>query len=104
MKYKLFRSLGEIDVNYEQHELVAVEYGASIDDVVPALVKDIEDDLLSTPEYAKCRVAGFSPQPSDDVFGRYEYTMLGVVYPPYASENILIEFGVTEEEGSEYEA
>jgi len=32
---------------------------------------------------------------------RYDYEMMGIVYPPNASENILIDFGIVEEEGDE---
>ena len=37
MKYKLFRSPGNLDKAVRKHELVAVETGKSIDDVADAL-------------------------------------------------------------------
>lgn len=38
MKYKLFRSPGNLDKAVRKHELVAVETGKSIDDVANALI------------------------------------------------------------------
>ena len=37
MKYKLFRSPGDLDKAVRKHELVAVETGKSIDDVADVL-------------------------------------------------------------------
>lgn len=49
MKYKLFRSPGDLDKAVRKHELVAVETGKNIDDVVDALIRAVRDDL------AECR-------------------------------------------------
>ena len=45
MKYKLYRSFGDLDKDVKKHELVAVEYGSTIEDVEDALIKDVADDL-----------------------------------------------------------
>ena len=73
MKYKLFRSPGNLDKAVRKHELVAVETGKNIDDVAEALIRDV-------------RVR------------RYRYEMMGIVYPKYAEENVLIDYGIIEEE------
>ena len=52
MKYKLFRSPGNLDKAVRKHELVAVETGKSIDDVANALIRAVRDDLAEMPEYA----------------------------------------------------
>lgn len=39
MKYKLFRSPGNLDKAVRKHELVAVETGKNIDDVAEALIR-----------------------------------------------------------------
>ena len=54
MKYKLFRSPGDLDKAVRKHELVAVETGKNIDDVVDALIRAVRDDLAEMPEYAHC--------------------------------------------------
>ena len=54
MKYKLFRSPGDLDKAVRKHELVAVETGKSIDDVANALIRAVRDDLAEMPEYAHC--------------------------------------------------
>ena len=51
MKYKLFRSPGNLDKAIRKHELVAVETGKNIDDVAEALIRDVRDDLAEMPEY-----------------------------------------------------
>ena len=105
MKYSLYRSFGDLDKNVKKHEIVAVEFGKSIGEVTYALIKDVEDDLAATPEYEHCKTAAYAPElirPSRSV-KRYQYEMTGVVYPPYASENILIEYGVLVKEETDEE-
>ena len=87
MKYKLFRSPGDLDKAVRKHELVAVETGKSI------------DDLAEMPEYAHCETAAYAPEPIQEHrrVRRYQYEMMGVVYPQYAEKNILIDYGVIEE-------
>ncbi len=51
MKYKLFRSPGDLDKAVRKHELVAVETGKNIDDVADALIRAVRDDLA--PQYAE---------------------------------------------------
>ena len=40
MKYKLYRSFGDIDKDVKKHELIAVEFGRDIDEVTDDLIKD----------------------------------------------------------------
>ena len=84
MKYKLFRSPGNLDKAVQKHELVAVETGKNIDDVA---------------EDAHCETAAYAPEPNQEHrrVRRYQYEMMGVVYPQYAEKNILIDYGVIEE-------
>lgn len=100
MKYKLYRSLGSIDKDVKKHELVGVEFGRDIDEVTDALIQDAADDLAALPEYAHCRTAAYAPEPIKEHrrVKRYQYEMMGIVYPPYADMNILIDFGIVEDE------
>ena len=52
MKYKLYRSFGNLDKDVRRHELVAVEYGMNLEAVTNALIRAVADDLAGTPEYA----------------------------------------------------
>ena len=100
MKYKLFRSPGDLDKSVLKHELVAVEIGNSIDDVTDALIRAVRDDLAEMPEYAHCETAAYAPElvkPFRRV-KRYRYEMTGIVYPKYAEENVLIDYGIIEED------
>ena len=99
MKYKLFRSPGDLDKAVRKHELVAVETGKNIDDVADALIRAVRDDLAEMPEYAHCETAAFAPEPVKSFrrVRRYRYEMMGIVYPKYAEENVLIDYGVIEE-------
>lgn len=102
MKYKLFRSPGDLDKAVREHELVAVETGKSIDDVADALIRAVRDDLAEMPEYAHCETAAYAPEPIKSFrrVRRYRYEMMGIVYPKYAEENVLIDYGIIEEEES----
>ena len=98
MKYVLYRSFGSIDKDVRKHELVAVEYGKDINEVTDALIKAAADDLAGMPEYEPFETAAFAPEPIKDFrrVKRYQYEMMGIVYPQYAEKNILIEYGITE--------
>ena len=100
MKYKLFRSPGDLDKAVRKHELVAVEIGGSIDEVTNALIKDVAEDLAEMPEYAHCEIAAYAPELIHNFrrVKRYQYEMQGVVSPPRAKENILIDYGIVETE------
>ena len=100
MKYRLFRSPGDLDKSVRKHELVAVEIGSSIDEVADALIRPVRDDLAEMPEYAHCETAAYAPEPVKSFrrVRRYQYEMTGIVYPEYAEENILIDYGIIEEE------
>lgn len=98
MKYKLFRFPGDVDKSGLKHELVAVEIGSSIDEVADALIRAVRDDLAEMPEYAHCETAAYAPEPVQEHrrVRRYQYEMMGIVYPQYAEKNILIDYGVIE--------
>lgn len=98
MKYKLYRSFGDLNKQIKQHVLVAVEYGKDIYDATPALIRAVNDELSNSPEYDKCDTWADAPEgiPSHFAVKRYDYWMRGVVSPPNAPENILIDFGVIE--------
>ena len=84
MKYILYRSFGDLDKDIKKHELVAVETGKNIDDVADE----------------HCETAAYAPEPVKDFrkVRRYQYEMMGIVYPPNADKNILIDFGIVEKE------
>ena len=98
MKYLLYRSLGDIDKSVKKHELVAVEFGRDIDDVTDALIKAASDDLAAMPEYENCETTAYAPEPIKSFrrVRRYQYEMMGMVYPRYADKNVLIDFGIIE--------
>ena len=100
MKYILYRSLGYLDKAVKKHELVAVEIGKNIDDVADALIKAAADDLAGMPEFEHCETAAYEPEPIKDFrkVRRYQYEMTGIVYPPNADKNILIDYGIVETE------
>lgn len=99
MKYKLYRSFGNLDKDIRKHELAAVEIGADIDAVTDALIRAVTDELSGMPEYQGYKVYAYAPKPVDDTrrTKRYHYEMTGVVAPPNASKNILIDFGIVED-------
>lgn len=98
MKYILYRSLGDLDKSVKKHELVAVEIGRDIDEVTDALIKDVSQDLAEMPEFAHCETYAYAPERVRDFrrIKRYQYEMEGVVSPPNAKENTLIDYGIME--------
>lgn len=99
MKYTLYCSFGKLEHNAGSHELAAVEHGSDIYDVTDALVRDVTEDLAEMSEYAGCKTTAFAPEPVQPFrkVKRYDYVMTGQVIPPNAPQNILIEYGIVEE-------
>ena len=91
-----YRSFGDLDKDVKKHELVAVEYGSTIEDVEDALIKDVADDLAGDTKYAGCETSAYAPEPIKDFrkVKRYDYEMLGIVYPHHAETNVLIDYGI----------
>lgn len=103
MKYKLYRSFGDLDKQVKKHILVAVEYGPDIFAVEDDLIRDVTDELGNDPEYAGCDTYAYAPEEVHCTrrVKRYAYEMRGVVSPPNAPENILIDFGIIETDENE---
>lgn len=94
MKFLIFRT--ENDDLDQKGELVGVEYGAGIDDVIHKVICAINDDLAAQPENQHCEIHTYAP----DTLGstllkklttspetRYEF--MGVVAPLHSSQNVL---------------
>ena len=100
-KYILYR-IGGVEEDdedrdeVEAEEMVAVEYGDSIDAVLDNLLRAVRDDLSEMPEYAQCEVDAYGPH-FENCSGN-TYDMMGVVIPPVAEKNILVDYIVEEEE------
>ena len=79
----------------QEAELVAVEYGNDLDDVLEDLLRDVRDDLAGMDENDGCDVEAHGPQENYD---QPPFDFLGVVLPPYAEKNILWDYVVEVEE------
>lgn len=100
MKFLIFRP--EENAPNQKGELVGVEYGQTIQDVVDNLVRAINDDLAARPENRGCEIFTYPPDSlgstmktmqSPTLAGTiYEFT--GVVAPVYASTNTLYPYMV----------
>lgn len=82
--------------NREAEELVGVEFGDTLDDVLEDLLAGIRDDLSGMSEYEGCEVNAHGPL--DDNFNQSHLNFIGVVLPPVAEENIVVEYVVEVEE------
>ena len=78
-----------------------METGKSIDDVADALIRAFETISRNAGVCAlrDCRLCT-EPIKSFRRVRRYRYEMMGIVYPKYAEENVLIDYGIIEEEES----
>ena len=79
----------------QEAELVAVEYGGDLDDVLEDLLRDVRDDLAGMDENAGCDVEAHGPYENYD---QPPFDFLGVVLPPCAEKNILWDYTVEVEE------
>ena len=98
MKYKIFKTKGKIDRDIRKHELIGIEYGKDIYSATDDIIRAVTDDLKETEEYQHVDVSAYAPEPVEDFrrSHRYDYYSLGIVSPPHAAKNILIEYGIIE--------
>jgi hypothetical protein len=97
-KYTVYRAEGQADRNLNKHVLIAIEYGEDIDAATKAIIRAVETDLSEAPQYAGCEVAAYPPERRDFArTKRYQYYVTGIVAPPNAPENTLVEYGVIEQ-------
>ena len=63
------------------------------------MIKDVADDLAGDAEYAGCETFAYASEPikSFRKVKRYDYEMMGIVYPLRAETNVLIDYGIIEE-------
>ncbi len=94
-KYTVFRLPCEDDVNFDQHELIGVEYGEDIYDATDRLIEAVREDLFGNP---KCVNRSVDVYPPDEVSydTRYQYEMSGIVSPPITDENAMVIYGIIE--------
>lgn len=95
-KYVINRLLDEDGDEDMGEELVAVEYGASFDEVADRLCRAVCDDLSEMPENKGCEVLCEFDETTTD--GK-KIEAMGIVMPPHAPENRLVYYviRVTEE-------
>lgn len=99
-KYLIYRAPKEIDRDLSKHELIGVEYSSDIDAVAGAIIRAVTDDLSGNPEYAGCEVFAYAPERMEEFrrTRRYQYHVTGVVSPVSAKENVLVNYGVIEQQ------
>lgn len=102
-KFKVYRSFGNLDKQIRKHELIAVEFGTSIEEAEEAIRKCIKADLDTNPDAQAYR--DFTALVDELEFNEdhhenktYQYCTTGIIQPDYAPENIVIEYGIKEEE------
>lgn len=101
-KFKVYRSLGQLDKQIRKHELIAVEYGPSIEEVEETIRECIKADLDTNPDAQAYRE--FTSTVNELEYNEdhhenktYQYCTTGIIHPDYAAQNIVIEYGIKEE-------
>jgi len=96
-KYTVYRLPVDKSEPRSDAELVVVEYGMDIIEATPKLIKAVTSELSAMPEYKDCDTSAYEPEEINK--GRkYQYKMQGVVSPPNASQNILVDFVIKEKD------
>ena len=80
----------------EAEELVGVEFGNTLDDVLEDLLAGVREDLSGMGEYAMCEINAQGPL--FDNFNNPPFNFMGVVIPPVAEENIVVDYIVEVED------
>lgn len=101
-KFKVYRSFGVLDKQIRKHELIAVEYGTSIEEAEEAIIESIKADLDTNPDAQAYRdftstVEEIEYNEDNHENKTYQYCTTGIIHPDYAAENIVIEYGIKEE-------
>ena len=102
-KYKIYRAGKDVYKNIKKHVLIGVELGENIEDVFEDIQDCITADMV---EDANCPYDSFVNKYIEimaPVEGKYDYVALGIAVPTgSAPENIVVDYGITEEEAIEY--
>ena len=103
MKYLVYRSFGRLEDSVKKHELIAVEYGKDIHEVADKIVKEVEADMASIPEYAGLSIAAYAPKEVEYSrrVKKYDYYVDCIAAYPVAPKHKRIEYGIVETEGNE---
>lgn len=102
MKYILYKTEKPAEFVNKEHELIAVAYGDTIDDVTDELISSIQEDLSESGEYPRCEFTASTPYglnaraKNAQGLTLYNYEMTGIVMPPYGDKNIQVYYGVVE--------
>lgn len=100
-KYKIYRSFGSIDKSIRKHELIGVVSAADIEEAEDQIIEEVKADLAGNTDvkFKKFTVDAEDLEPAEDHHKskRYDYCILGIIYPDMAEKNILIEYGIIEE-------
>ena len=94
--YKVYRYLKDIEKPIKNQELVAVEYGKDIYDVMDRLIEVINDNALGLEKYQKGYEAATSTPGNINICdGEFYFT--AILMPKSGALNELIDYGVIEE-------
>ena len=99
-KFMIYRAPNQVDRDLSKHELIGVEYGADIYAASDAIIRTVKGDLSENPEYTGSGVSAYAPEPMEEFrkTRRYQYYVTGVVMPAVADKNILVNYGIIEQE------
>ncbi len=99
LKYKVYRTLGRIDKDVDEHKLVAVEEGTDIYEVEDAIIRAVITDLEESEEYSQHKATAYAPESVESFRQnkRYDYYCSGIVMPESADKNIILEYGIVED-------
>ncbi len=99
-KYMIYRTLNQVDRDLDKHELIGIESGEDIYAATHAIIRAVTNDLSENPEYAGSQVSAYAPEPIEEFrkTRRYQYYVTGKVMPVIADKNILVEYGIMEQE------
>lgn len=99
-RYEIFRSLKHLEENVNQHELIGVAYGETIDDAADEIDECIKADLVADEDnvYTEYNVDVKPFDPAVLQLEQYEYAASGILYPADSNvpENIIHEYGIEE--------
>lgn len=102
-KYKIYRAGKDVYKNIKKHVLIGVELGENIEDVFEDIQDCITADMV---EDANCPYDSFVNKYIEimpPVGGKYDYVALGIAVPTgSAPENIVVDYGIIEEDAIEF--
>lgn len=100
-KFCVYRSFGNVDKDIRKHPLIGVAYGDDIEEAYNEIKESVLDDLNGNDEINYHFTSDILDIEYNSDFHKnktYDYVVTGIIRPDDGPKNILLEYGIKEDD------